>query len=131
MIIRDEDMMLRPDDAIKKADWGGLVIERTIQLSVCRCRECEDACQALAGVPHLLCVHCNNHHTQLVNGEYKGPFLGPRRVLEHLAKIKPDPEPIPEPDPMALRKSLPGYLGGPPEACPICGSVPACHMDCR
>lgn len=108
MRISDKDMELREGDVIKGADWGGLVVERTIQLTVCRCRQCEDACDTLAEVPHLLCVHCNNHHTQNVNGEYKGPYLGPRRALEHLAKIKPDSEP-----------------------CPICGSVPSCPMDCR
>lgn len=130
MILSEKDTMLQFDDEVKIAAWGGLIVERTIELALCRCRQCEDACEVLCEVPNMLCVHCNNHHTQKdADGVYKGPHLGPRRVLERMAKIpKEDPTP---PLPTPYRQSLPGYLGGPSEACPICGTVPACSSDCR
>lgn len=129
------DMFLSHDDEINESAWGGLVVDRLVQFTVCRCRQCEDACEMLGEVPHTLCIRCNNHHSQVENGVYKGPLTGPRRVLERLAQIPADDPPQRAPEPLPVqptyRRSLPGYLGGPQEACPICGTVPACQMDCR
>ncbi len=78
MRIPDDEMHLRPQDEVKQSEWGGLVVERTIELTICRCRQCKDRCVRLSEPPHLLCVHCHNNHTQNVDGVYRGPFSGPR-----------------------------------------------------
>ena len=73
-----DDTRLQDTDKIVKADWGGYVVHRNAEFSICRCRECNDNCDRLAQPPHTLCVHCHNNHTQQVGGNYKGPFIGPR-----------------------------------------------------
>lgn len=85
MILKDSELQLRQGDVVKTSGAGNLVVERIITLTLCRCRQCEDRCLSLSD--RVLCVHCNNHHTQMVGKDYKGPYTGPRRVLEHLAKI--------------------------------------------
>lgn len=84
MILNDHHMLLQPNDDIISVD-GALVVRRMIELRVCRCRECDDTCTYLASLPYLLCVHCNNNHSQRADpdkwsSDYLGPVTGPRRV---------------------------------------------------
>ena len=67
-----------------------LVVDRTIQLNLCRCRECKDTCRNLSNSPHVICARCNNNHTQYEGPNYVGPYVGSRRVLENLAAIELD-----------------------------------------
>lgn len=83
MIGVSEDRLQEDDHITSKK--GCLVVKRNIVriFGVCRCRECEDRCQTLTREPYrdskaMLCIYCNNNHTQKVDGKWVGPFVGPR-----------------------------------------------------
>jgi len=118
MIVGDDQMNLKDDDVIDRSVPGVLQVKRIITLNVCRCRQCDDKCSRLAEPPHLLCVHCNNNHSQREDpnnslSKYLGPIRGKERA---------------EPKYVA---GAPPYMGGRPDSCPICGTYPPCEMDCR
>ena len=89
MRLPDELMKLkRGDDGgiVTSAVDGTLLVYRTVELRVCRCRECNDTCEWLAERPHTLCVTCHNNHSQKADpnnsfSEWLGPLVGPRRPL--------------------------------------------------
>jgi len=81
MIIPDQ--RLSGDDTIIDKD-GSLVVIRPITLSICRCRECKDACKTLSEPKYSLCCFCNNDCSQKADpnnslSEWLGPFTGPRK----------------------------------------------------
>lgn len=78
MILRDRDLRLLLDDKIVKVG-DKLVVRRVVELSVCRCRECEDRCVRLADPKYYTCVVCNNNHSQKVDGRWVGPCTGERQ----------------------------------------------------
>ena len=127
-MISDTHSALRSDDEIVTNGKGQLSVSRVVSLNVCRCRQCSDNCELLAEPPHVLCVHCNNNHSQSVDGRFVGPFTGSRgaRALQQMSTIRAQPDPTPSPP--TYRYGIPGIT---PDACPICGTIPACSMDCR
>jgi len=66
-------------DAIVTGTRDELLVEKIIQFGVCRCRECKDRCDYLIErLQYVLCVRCNNYHTQKVEGVWVGPYTGLR-----------------------------------------------------
>jgi len=81
MILPDDYMTLqRHDSIVTSAVDGTLIVYRTVELRVCRCRECGDKCERLGEGPHTTCPVCHNNHSQAVDGIYKGPLKGTRQA---------------------------------------------------
>ena len=77
MGLRPDDYRLQEDDNVKMID-GKLIVERTVLLNLCRCRECSDSCERLSPFGYVLCTICNNNHSQKEDPHnFSSPWLGP------------------------------------------------------